>query len=125
MKLIKSFPFSIAMVSILVITGILVQTHVGELPQDVHSQFVHSPRLLIGGDVYRTSTSVFFTVGGWRFYVSIFMLSVLFLQFCCATIHVPEQGHLSSSNLAHLIAFPLGLAMRRWMKPVCRQAVKG
>ena len=56
-------------------------------------------------------------VGDRRAYVVTFVLSALFLQFFWATIRVPEQGHLMSSNLAHLIAFPLGLAVARWMKP--------
>ncbi|MCA9124422.1 MAG: hypothetical protein H6822_18565 [Planctomycetaceae bacterium] len=38
---------------------------------------------------------------------------ILLLRLTWSTMHLPEEGRMMSADLAHLIAFPLGLLSRR------------
>ncbi|MCA9178095.1 MAG: hypothetical protein KDB14_26710 [Planctomycetales bacterium] len=66
-------PFTLAMLTALIGFGIYGETHVGPLHPNVHHVVGYSPRLLLDGEVHRLLTSLFFTAGGWKFYVSLLM----------------------------------------------------
>ncbi len=193
-------PFTIILVILLVAAGIYGRAHVGPLDGELQRQAGHSAQLLWRGEWYRLLTSILFTVGGLRFYISLAMLAVavgwlefargtpvaamtfvgvhiatLLIMACgialsttliethrgnllwyvkdvgpsagyygClglavaslapgirlpivitiflvlvgrsgwSTYHLPENGQMMSADIAHLIAFPLGLFISRF-----------
>ncbi|QDV85699.1 hypothetical protein [Planctomycetes bacterium TBK1r] len=76
MNLPKKIPFTLLMLSLLVVAGIYGQTHIGLLDADVRDDVGFSTRLLFSGHLHRIFTSLFFTAGGWRFYSSLLMFAV-------------------------------------------------
>ena len=191
----RRYPFTLLMLTLLIGAGIYGRSHVGPLDVAVHRRVGHSPRLLFDGHWHRPFTSLFFTAGGRRFYISLAMLAVsvgsvelvhgtrraattffgihfatllfiavsialplsmlkthfgellfdardvgpsagyygclglavaglssrnrqasvvailliLLLRLAWSTLHLPEEGRVMSADLAHLIAFPMGL----------------
>ena len=72
----RRVPFTTGMLIALIVAGIYGRTHVGPLAVGVERTVGYSIRLFLDGDWYRLFAAVFFTVGGWRFYASLAMLTL-------------------------------------------------
>lgn len=80
-------PFTFSMLVILIGLGVYGRTHVGPLDAGISHEVGFSPKLLIEGEVHRLITSLFFTAGGWMFYVSLamFAITVGWTEWCYGT----------------------------------------
>jgi hypothetical protein len=68
-------PFTVLMVATMIVVGVYGQTHVGALDSEVRQQVDYSVRLLLQGHLHRLVTSLFFTVGGLKFYSSLLLFA--------------------------------------------------
>ncbi len=73
---IRRCPFTLLMLTVLIVAGVYGQSHLGSLDAELHRQMGSSVRHLVEGQLHRLFTSIMFTAGGGRFYASLMMFAV-------------------------------------------------
>lgn len=74
--IVKRIPFTLVMVTGLVVVGVLAGSHVELLDRATRRYFGGSLQTILTGELTRLFTSLFLTAGGGRFFASVLMLSV-------------------------------------------------
>ncbi|MCC9607983.1 rhomboid family intramembrane serine protease [Blastopirellula sp. JC732] len=69
-------PFTLTLLAALVGTAIWTNTHRGAIGEDDLRDYGYAPRHLLGFEWRRIFSSIFMTVGGWRFYASLLATAV-------------------------------------------------
>ncbi|MCA9152476.1 MAG: hypothetical protein KDA92_24405, partial [Planctomycetales bacterium] len=75
-RVIAGLPFTVIMVTSVTAAAIWTGTHVGELHPTTRDDIGFAPLHLMRGEYSRLLSSVFFTVGGAKFYASSVMLAL-------------------------------------------------
>ncbi len=121
-RLLRRFPFTVAMLLSLAVVGVYLRSHVGLLDADVHRRVGFSTGHLLAGQFHRLFGSLLFTAGGWRFYASLGMLtvSVGWAESAFGTVRTMLTffgAHLATSLILGLVvAIPLTLVGSPWGK---------
>lgn len=118
-RALRRLPFTLGLWVLVTAAGIYTRSHAGLLDAGIHRDVAYSARHLWSGQVIRLFTSLIFTAGGWRFYVTVVMLVVsvgwaerIYGPLC--TLLTFFLAHLSTLLIMGLIAMPLKLAGGTW-----------
>ena len=75
MRFVRRMPFTIVMIGLLIVVGILTESHFDLLELAVRRAYGSSLETTLDGKLLRVFSSLFLTAGGWRFYASVAMLA--------------------------------------------------